>query len=74
MGDNSYNNRNLEVVLNVSSDATKKCDESSIEDYVPLLQKVDFLKDLNFLKNKLSFLICDILIKMMIKTMVVFFC
>ncbi|XP_058773418.1 nodulin-26-like [Vicia villosa] len=40
MGDNSDSNRNLDVVLNVSNDATKKCDESSIEDYVPLLQKL----------------------------------
>jgi hypothetical protein len=44
MGDNnSASNGNLDVVLNVNDDATKKCEDSSIQDCVPLLQKVIFL-------------------------------
>jgi hypothetical protein len=44
MGDNnSASNGNLDVVLNVNDDTTKKCEDSSIQDCVPLLQKVIFL-------------------------------
>ena len=33
-----YRNGNLDVVMNVNDDATKKCDDTSIDDHVPLLQ------------------------------------
>lgn len=38
MGDIS--NGNLDVVMNVNDGATKKCDDTSIDDHVPLLQKL----------------------------------
>jgi aquaporin NIP len=41
MGDNnSASNGNLDVVLNVNDDATKKCEDLTNQDCVPLLQKV----------------------------------
>ncbi|XP_058749408.1 nodulin-26-like [Vicia villosa] len=39
-GDNSTCNENIKVVLNENDDAIKMCDNSSIEDPVPLLQKL----------------------------------
>jgi len=40
MGDISASYGNLDVVMNVNDDATKKCDDTTIDDHVPLLQKV----------------------------------
>lgn len=40
MADHSSSNGNHEMVLNVNGDASQKCDESCIQDYVPLLQKL----------------------------------
>jgi len=40
MGDISASNGNLDVVMNVNDGAAKKCDDTSIDDHVPLLQKV----------------------------------
>ncbi|KAG4948582.1 hypothetical protein JHK82_041762 [Glycine max] len=40
VADNSANNGSHQVVLNVNGDASKKCDDSSNQDCVPLLQKL----------------------------------
>lgn len=40
MGDFSSSNGSLDVVMNVNDGANKKCDDTTIDDHVPLLQKV----------------------------------